>query len=311
MLDNDHIELLRQVRLALQQNDVETAIEALSKAVDMSLDAEDYSTAGRHLGNLALLYYRQGKPREALKCFEDALNCARSENDELTESGLLGNIGNILRESGNHELAERYLQNAIDLAQKVGDTRGRGIWMGNLGLVYDDLGKSQRAIELHMQSISIARQLQDQRGLMARLTNLANSYMKLGEITNALPILTEAVSYQLKLGQFEDAINNLSQLGDVCYDLSRHAQDPHKQQYLEQALTMYNQAIQLSDGRRKPLFVAELHQKVGNVLYDLELDSEALTNWNLATQYYDSLGMNAQADLLRQNIALVSNGTHN
>lgn len=306
MFDNDHIELLRQVRLALQQDDVETAIQALNQAVDLSLNAEDYGTAGRHLGNLALLYYRQGNSDEALKCFEEALQCARSEKDELTESGLLGNIGNILREAGRHRSAERYLQEAIALSQKIGDTRGRGIWMGNLGLVYDDLDNAQRAIELHTQSVSIARQLQDQRGLMARLTNLANSYMKLGDIVQALPILTEAVSYQLKLGQFEDAIKNLVQLGDVCYDLSKHTQPHQARQYLEQALTMYNQAVELTDAKRNPLFVADVHQKIGNTLYNLEHDSDAITHWGQAITYYDALNMSTQADVLRQNIELVS-----
>src|SRR4051812_33151716 len=99
------IEVLRQVRLALQNGDYPTAIQGLEQAAQSARASGDRAAEGRHLGNLGLIYHRLGMPDEALACFERALEAARAENDRLTEDGLLGNVGNILREIGRYDEA--------------------------------------------------------------------------------------------------------------------------------------------------------------------------------------------------------------
>src|SRR5688500_14478275 len=102
-LMTDQIQLLRQVRLALQNDDFESAINALQQAAALAREAGDGAAEGRHLGNLALIYYRVQRPDKALQYFERALISAREDGDRLTEDGILGNMGNILREVGRHD----------------------------------------------------------------------------------------------------------------------------------------------------------------------------------------------------------------
>ncbi|NJL94543.1 MAG: hypothetical protein HC915_12885 [Anaerolineae bacterium] len=52
---NETLELLRQVRLALQGNRYEDAITYLKQTVDLAHKAGDLGAEGRHLGNLALI----------------------------------------------------------------------------------------------------------------------------------------------------------------------------------------------------------------------------------------------------------------
>ena len=92
------IELLKAVREALQKNDFDGAIDNLEQVVAIARKSGDSGAVGRHLGNLALTYYRIGNPSKALHHFEEALKEARNNKDRMTENGLLGNMGYILRE---------------------------------------------------------------------------------------------------------------------------------------------------------------------------------------------------------------------
>ena len=188
----EQVRLLREIRLALQENDFARAIGYLERIVEIAKERGDLSAAARHLGNLALTYYRAGQPDPALANFEEALVCAREENDRLTENGLLGNMGNILRELGRYDEAMRYLNEALLIAQEVGDKRGRGIWLTNLGLVHDDLEQPGVAFDMHQQAADIARQLFDQPNVALRLGHMGNSKVALGHYDASLQYFSEA-----------------------------------------------------------------------------------------------------------------------
>src|SRR5690349_16377341 len=107
---------LQQVRQALQNEDYEQAISGLLQSTELERAMNDPAAEGRHLGNLALIYYRTKLPDLALECFDRALTLARTDNDRLTEDGILGNMGNILRELGRHGEAVDYLNQALLIA---------------------------------------------------------------------------------------------------------------------------------------------------------------------------------------------------
>ena len=113
------IELLRDVRLALQSNDYAGAINSLEKVVELARENGDTGAESRHLGNLALTYYRLGNTKQSLDAFERALVCARQENDRMTENGILGNMGNVLRETKRFDDAIEHLNRALVLAQEL------------------------------------------------------------------------------------------------------------------------------------------------------------------------------------------------
>ena len=75
----DLAQLLRTVRLALQQENYPEAINALEQAVALATEAGDHAAQARHLGNLALIYYRGGQPDAALAAFDQALTNARTD----------------------------------------------------------------------------------------------------------------------------------------------------------------------------------------------------------------------------------------
>lgn len=301
----DQIQLLRQVRLALQNQDYPQAIRGLKQAAKLAHDAGDESTAGRHLGNLALIYYRVGQPERALQYFERALKTARDEGDRVTEDGLLGNMGNILRELRRYDQAIDYLNQALLITQEIGDLRGRGIWLGNLGLVYDDLAKPQEAVPLHEQSVFVARQLRDQRGLASRLGHLGNSHLAQGDFTTALKVFHEAVGIYRELGDKREWALRLGIIGNIYSELGRLSpSDFEAKMCFDLAMDSYKQTLELARELGDAATEAELLSSMGNVYGNMGSYDLAIEHFQTAYQLFADLGLTDRLDHLQRNIEL-------
>ncbi|MCA9886934.1 MAG: tetratricopeptide repeat protein [Anaerolineae bacterium] len=296
----EQVRLLREIRLALQENDFARAIGDLERIVEIAKERGDYSAAARHLGNLALTYYRAGQPDPALAKFNDALICAREENDRMTENGLLGNMGNILRELGRYDEAMHYLNEALMIAQEVGDKRGRGIWLTNLGLVYDDLGQPSTAFDLHQQAVEIARQLFDQPNVALRLGHMGNSKVALGDYNEALKYFSDAANLYEQLGRDEDLALRLGIIGNLHAHIGRQTKDPIKaREHFKDALNYYERTLSLARDLKDTLSEAELLRSIGHVLINAGYHTEAASFLENAVQIFDQVQEKQKANEIR------------
>ena len=301
----DQGQLLRQVRLALQNQDYPEAIVGLELAAKLAHEAGDLSTEGRHLGNLALIYHKIGHPDTALQYFERALQGARAEDDRVTEDGLLGNMGNILRELRRFDEAIDYLNQALLIAQEIGDVRGRGIWLGNLGLVYDDMNRAAEAVPLHEQSVFVARQLRDQRGLASRLGNLGNSHVASGDFTTALKCFHEAVGVYRDLGDKREWALRLGIIGNIYSELGRQSpSDFEAKLCFDLALDAYQQTLELARELADGVSEAELLSSLGNVHGNMGHYDKAIEYFQSAYQLFANLGLADRLEHLQNNINL-------
>ncbi len=297
------IELLKQVREALQQENFTAAIESLQEIVNVVRERGDIGATGRHLGNLALTYYRIGQPENALKSFEEALVCARDDGDRMTENGLLGNMGNILRELKRYNEALDHLNEALLIAQELGDTRGRGIWLSNLGLVYAELQQWNDAIAAHEKSVKIARQLFDQGALALRLGHLGGTYFAQKRYAESIQPLQESAALHTRLGQHIEASLRWAMLGDAAAEVGRDAHpDPSAHEQYRIALDAYGHAMEhmraLNDVARE----ADTIRKVGMVLADVGQYDDAQQYLQAAEKMFAALGLNQQAERSRQTL---------
>lgn len=302
----DHGQLLRRVRLALQSGDYANAAAGLEEAADTARAAGDLATAGRHLGNLALIYYqRLQRPDLALHYFEQALTNARAEDDRLTEGGLLGNMGNILRELGRYEQALAYLNQALLIAQEIGDVRGRGIWLSNLGLVYDDLKRLPEAVEVHQEAVAVARLLRDQRGLAGRLGNLGNSHLAASSHAEALKCFHEAVAIYQDLGEKQAAALRLGIIGNIYSELGRSApSDFEARMCFDLALDAYRNTLNMAQELGDQPAEAELLSSLGNVLGNMGDYAAAIEHFSAARDLFARLGLRDRVPHLQHNIQL-------
>ncbi|MDL1885061.1 tetratricopeptide repeat protein [Anaerolineae bacterium CFX8] len=304
----EHTQLLRRVRLALQQADYPTAVASLEKAVAAASAAGDTSSAGRHLGNLALIYHqRLQQPDVALRYFEQALVIARADGDRLTEDGILGNMGNILRELGRYDEATSYLNQALFIAQEIGDVRGRGIWLSNLGLVYDDLHRFSEAIEVHKEAVAVARLLRDQRGLVGRLGNLGNSYQTAGQHTEALKCFHEAAALYREMGEKEAAALRLGIIGNIYSELGRSAPSEFEARIcFDLALDVYQDTLALARELGDLAAEAELMSGLGNVYGNMGDYTRAVEHFTASYNLFAQLGLHDRLPHLQRNIDLAA-----
>ncbi len=297
------LQLQRQLRIALQADDHETAIDCLQRAAQLAQQEGDRAAQGRHLGNLALVYNRLGQPDNALQCFEQALALVRAEGDRVTEDGLLGNMGNILRELKRYEEARDYLNAALELAQTIGDVRGRGIWLSNLGLVYDDLGEPETAIEYHSQAIGVARQLRDQRGLARRLRTLSESFLATNNPTEALKCLGEALTIYTAIDDQHELLDGLVASGNIHYELGLTAANSEiRRLFFSNAHDYYRHALALAHARNHQPLVAFLFAMLGKVLSNLNTPDAAREHLTQAQSLYDRLGQPEQVAVLQAEV---------
>jgi len=304
---NEQTELLRKVRTALQNRDYKSAITYLKQTAKMAGDSGDTAAEGRHLGNLALIYYRLNQPERALRYFGLALERAKQEKDRVTEGGLLGNMGNILREMGRLDDAIDYLNRALIIAQEIGDIRGRGIWLGNLGLVYDDSKQSDKAVEYHQKAIEIARELHDQRGLVSRLSNLGNSHVTLEQYAEAITQFKEVVTLQEALGEKTEVALRLGIIGNLYNELGRQHEDDKKAQALfVEALEHYDRTLAMARELDDVISEAQLLRSIGGVLASVGRFDDSLDYLDSSRDMFDVLGLDDEREMTDQHIKAVN-----
>lgn len=293
---HEQTRLLREVRLALQENNYPRAITALEQIIALARERGDIGAEGRHLGNLALTYYRLGDVEKALMYFQSALDCARKDEDRFTEDGLLGNMGNIYREVRRYPEAIDCLNNALLIAQEIGDTRGRGIWLSNLGLVYDDLRQPERAAEYHAQAVEIARSLRDQTNLASRLANLGNSYIMQGKYGQAIVPFREAVTLFELSGKPQELALRLGVLGNIHAHIGRSLlPDAAAHEHFQQALDYYQRTMELARELNDHVSEAELLRSIAGVLWGMGQRDDARNFMGVAQQLFSALGLQEQA----------------
>lgn len=292
MLDSkEQVRLLRDVRLALQNDDYPTAIASLQKASKMAGENGDIGMEGRHLGNLALLYYRLKQPNKALENFERALKLARQDDDRATEDGLLGNMGNIMREMGRYQESYDYLRQALDIAGEIDDHRGQGIWLANLGLLYDDVKQIDEALSCHQDSVAIARDLQDMRGLASRLGNLGNTYVTLGDYSLGIEAFKEAITLYEQLNDKQGLALRLGVVGNLYAELGRKANTTDDvQTYSTLSLNYYRKTLDLAEELSDSLSQAELLRSIGHVLVNIDLIQDSIEHLKLSRDLFKQLG---------------------
>lgn len=299
--------LLREVRLALQENNYPLAIRSLEQIIELARQRGDVGATGRHLGNLALTYYRLGDPQKALTYFQQALDCARQDNDRFTEDGLLGNMGNIYREIRQYKEAITCLNEALVIAQEIGDTRGRGIWLSNLGLVYDDLRQPDLSVGFHSQAVEIARNLHDQTNLATRLANLGNSYIMLGKYGQALVPFSETVTLVEQSGKPQELALRLGILGNIHAQIGRELMpDASAYEHFKQSLDYYQRTIEIARQLDDHVSEAELLRSIATVLWQMNDAENAEKYLRVSHQLFDALGLSDKAAEIARIIAQIT-----
>lgn len=151
-----------------------------------------------HLGTIALLQNDVAKAAEAL---ERAVSIWRTTLDAAGLGESLFALGEVRESQGAHGDAESLYAEALETFRRAGDRRGVARTLVNLGaLVKDTRRDFRRASGYYEESLAIMRELGNQVGVATVLHNLAVVAVDQGELSQATFLYEESLALMRELG---------------------------------------------------------------------------------------------------------------
>jgi two-component system, NarL family, sensor histidine kinase UhpB len=145
----------------------------------------------------ALIFYEQGKNKEAEKMFLDLLLLNTKYPTKTAE--IYSNLGSVYLALGDKEQASKYFFKALDLYESQNNLFGIGETYSNISSVYYLLSKADKAIEYQKKGIEAREKVNDKSGLVTANNNLGQLYLLKGNKDQSLIQLKQAVSYAEEL----------------------------------------------------------------------------------------------------------------
>ena len=150
--------------------DYEKAIIFHQEALEIAIEANDYSCEIANLNHLSRASVNQKNYSEALKYSQRALIAARQVGDKLGEANASVNLGYAKvfaarqldsMAAEDYSEAIRYLESGVDLAKKQGDSQSQAFGHSSLGIAYVILEQPTAAIASLTKGAELAQYSRD------------------------------------------------------------------------------------------------------------------------------------------------------
>ena len=129
--------------------EVETALEACSRAVELSRRTGSILGEAWQSNAIGQIYNQAGQPERALTFFERALPLTREAGATMDEGVTLVSMGQVRGRFGNWERSIEYKKQALALTQKGNDRQEEAVALLTIGSDYEALGNSAEALSYY------------------------------------------------------------------------------------------------------------------------------------------------------------------
>jgi tetratricopeptide (TPR) repeat protein len=153
-----------------------------------------------------VLAIQEGDIDTAAQALERALEMARRLGDVTRESRESNSLGVALRERGDVEAARGLIQGSLDLAQGLADPRRRATALSNLVLVHLDAGEYAAAVDAARLAIASDEALEDPWGVAVDRSNLVMALLCTDGPAVAFRELVDLAPGSITLGDVELSI---------------------------------------------------------------------------------------------------------
>ncbi len=295
---------------------------------DRQAAAREQASLQHTLGSIDL---RVGAYDQAIEHFRQCIEVNERAGDLYNMGRSYNNMAVVYWSQGNYTQAAEYLQQSLDIFRRIGYAHGTAMCYNNLGGIYFTLGEYERAIENYKQSLEIRQRIGDVQGIADVHNNLGEVYRSLGNYREAQRYLRQAAANLEDLGDKTTLVDTYRLLAEVevalknVEDALRYgeralalAQELENREYTGIALRVLGQihrtAGQLNEARRqleasiKTLEETANKLELGRSCYELGITlrragtAQADTYLRRALQIFESLGVVAEADKVRQQL---------
>lgn len=187
--------------IAYFKADYDLAINNFYKAIDttssdINLSPQDAKT----LGNIGVIYKKQGNLTKALSVQNRALSIFENVNDSLRISITLTNIGEIYRLQKEYDLALNSYQKSASIKQNLGHQSGLAIVYNNMGLCYSELSNFKLADEYLNKAYNLELEIGNAVRITETQIDLANHYYLSKQHQKSIELADTALSKSKELG---------------------------------------------------------------------------------------------------------------
>ncbi|MEZ4761445.1 MAG: adenylate/guanylate cyclase domain-containing protein [Flavobacteriales bacterium] len=171
---------------------------------------------------------------KALELNERVLALARQAGDRERIAGTLGNMGIIYRKQGDLPRALDHYQQSLAMNEELNDQRGVATALTNLAMIHRDMGDMDKALADNLRSLAIVEELDDPRLLAGVLSSIGNVYFKMQDYTHALEYHERCLGIYERTGDQRGISISLVNIGNVHYERGELDQAlDHQQRALE------------------------------------------------------------------------------
>ena len=231
----------------------------------ITTNPDDLTHIATSLSDLALLYHKQGKYKEAEPLHLQALELNKkllgAEHPYIATN--LNNLAGIYHKQGKYQKAEPLYLQALEMRKKLLGAEHPDVAasLNNLAGLYLKQGKYQKAEPLYLQALEINKKLlgAEHPNVAISLNNLAALYDDQGRYSKAEPLHLQALEMRKKLLGAEHP--------DVAISLNNLAELYHEQDRYEEAESLYLQALTIATkalGKNHPHTIA-IRNKYQNI----------------------------------------------
>ncbi|MEB3309230.1 MAG: tetratricopeptide repeat protein [Snowella sp.] len=209
--------------------DLQAAISALQKAIELQSSLNLEIDLARSLNNLASLYKSQGKYLDAEYLLKKSLAIHEKQLGEnhLHVATILNNLAELYDSQGKYLDAEPLLIKSLTIRHKqLGENHPASAQsLNNLASLYQSQGKYAEAEPLYLQSLAIAKKLgENYPDFSISLNNLAELYRSQGRYSEAEPLSLRSLTIvEKQLGKNHPAVaTSLNNLALLYYDQGKY-----------------------------------------------------------------------------------------
>ncbi|MEO1269677.1 MAG: tetratricopeptide repeat protein, partial [Myxococcota bacterium] len=187
-------------QILFNAGEIELAMQHQKDAYAMFQTLKDRHRMGESLGEIALLYQRQGEYAKAMTLYDEAIGILQNADARLLESHVQANKASALNEQGKVDQARTILDRLLAYYRGVGNRYNEAQTLNSIALIDQRQGNYAEAQTLSTEALSVFRQMGDRRSEAQALLNLGNLDLLQSRYTEARTHYAEALTLAEALG---------------------------------------------------------------------------------------------------------------
>ncbi|MBK9276061.1 MAG: tetratricopeptide repeat protein [Flavobacteriales bacterium] len=205
---------LRAIAAAIA-NDHAQALELNEQIIAMATAKGDQERVADVLGNMGIIYRKQGDLPRALDHYQRSLALKEAQGDQRGIATTLTNMAVIHRDMGDMDKALADNLHSLAIVEELDDPRLLAGVLSSTGNVYFKMQDYRHALEYHERCLGIYERSGDQRGISMCLVNIGNVYYEQGDLEQALDFQQRALDLQGRIGDRMGITKSYNQIGRI------------------------------------------------------------------------------------------------